>query len=432
MSATTVCQIYYGKEKLPVEVPAANLIGVIEPREASVTQDEITILQQALQNPIGLPPLKELAKRGQKVAIVVDDNTRPTPTHKMLPLILAELETAGVQKEDITIVFANGSHRLQTREEQARLVGEEVMAHYRVTDHNPHDKSTLTYLGQTSRGTPVHINHYVAEADLRILTGLIKPHCEAGYSGGGKAILPGVSSIETIISDHNYEANANPNAVFGVIDGNPIRSDIEDAAHLVEPCFILNVILDKEKRIVDAVAGEMIQAHRVGTQKLDQLVRVPVPEVADIVIAGCSYPTSVSLYQAANAALACTRLVHPIVKQGGIIILAAPCPEGVGGGPLYQLMSEAATPQEVVAKIAQPGFFLHDQWAAQLWATSLIHSDVYLVAEGLTLEQARNMKATLYTSVAAALEAALAQKGREARILVLPDAPYTIADLMSD
>ncbi|BCV19951.1 transcriptional regulator [Moorella sp. Hama-1] len=429
MLTTTTCPLYYGKARISVEVPTANLIGIIDPREAKIQEDEFTILRQALQNPIALPPLKELAQPGQKVAIVVDDNTRPTPTWKMLPLILAELETAGVQKEDITIVFANGSHRLQTREEQARLVGEEVMANYRVTDHNPHDKSTLTYLGQTSRGTPVHINHYVAEADLRILTGLIKPHCEAGYSGGGKAILPGVSSIETIISDHNYEANANPNAVFGVIDGNPIRSDIEDAAHLVEPCFILNVILDKEKRIVDAVAGEMIKAHRVGTQKLDRLVRVAVPEVADIVIAGCSYPTSVSLYQAANAALACTRLVHPIVKKGGIIILAAPCPEGVGGGPLYQLMSEAATPQEVVDKIAQPGFFLHDQWAAQLWATSLIHSDVYLVAEGITPEQARNMKAALYTSVEAALKAALTAKGRQGHILVLPDAPYTIPEL---
>jgi len=431
MDMLTSCSVFYGKEKLAVELPEQNLIGVIEAREAELPPDEIAMMRDALLNPIGLPPLTELAHPGQKVAIVVDDNTRPTPTAKMLPLILAELKQAGIADDDIAIVYANGSHRQQTREEQVRLVGAEVMARYRVCDHNNRDRSQLTYMGTTASGTPVYVNHFVAEADLRILTGLIKPHCQAGYSGGGKAILPGVSSIETIIADHNYEGVKHPLAIFGVIDGNPIRKDIEDAADLVAPCFILNVILDRDKRIVDAVSGDMIRAHRLGVEKLDRLVRIPVAEVADIVVAGCSHPTSVNMYQAVNGALACTRLINPIIKQGGVIILAAPCPEGIGGGPFYQLMSEAATPQAVIDKVAQPGFFLHDQWAAQLWATVLTYCDVYFVTDGIPDDKVRQMKAVPYHSVGSALEAAFNKMGTEARILVDVDAPYTIPELVT-
>ncbi len=425
------CTIFYGKEKLAVDLPAQNLIGVIEPREVDVPQDETAVMRDALLNPIGLPTLKELALPGQKVAIVVDDNTRPTPTARMLPLILAELQQAGVRDEDITIVFANGAHRQQTREEQTQLVGAEAIARYRVYDHNCHDRSQLSYMGVTASGTPVHVNHFVAGADLRILTGLIKPHCQAGYSGGGKAILPGVSSIETIIADHNYESIIHPKAIFGVIDGNPMRRAIEEAAHLLAPCFILNVILDRDKHIVDAVAGDMIRSHRVGVQKLDRFVRVPVPEAADIIVAGCSHPTSVNLYQAANAATVCTRLIRPIVKRGGVIIVAAPCPEGIGDGPFYQLVRDAATAQEVIDKVAQPGFFMHDQWEAQLWATVLTYCQVYFVTDGITADRVREMKAAPYPSVAGALQAALSEQGSDARILVVPDAPYTIPDLVT-
>ncbi len=425
------CTIFYGKEKLAVDLPEQNLIGVIEPREVDVPQDETAVIQDALRGPIGLPPLEELALPGQKVAIVVDDNTRPTPTARMLPLILAELQQAGVRDEDITIVFANGAHRQQTREEQTQLVGAEAIARYRVCDHNCHDRSQLSYMGATASGTPVHVNHFVAEADLRILTGLIKPHCQAGYSGGGKAILPGVSSIETIIADHNYEAIIHPRAIFGVIDGNPMRRAIEEAAHLLAPCFILNVILNRDKHIIGAVAGDMIKAHRVGVQKLDWFVRVPVPEVADIIVAGCSHPTSVNMYQAANAATVCTRLIRPIVKRGGVIIVAAPCPEGIGDGPFYQLVREAATAQEVIDKVAQPGFFMHDQWEAQLWATVLTYCQVYFVTDGITADRVREMKAAPYPSVAGALQAALSEQGSDARILVVPDAPYTIPELVT-
>jgi nickel-dependent lactate racemase len=235
--------ISYGKSKIDVSVPGDNLIGYFEPNKIEAAGDAEVIIKNALKNPIGLPTIAELAKPGQKVAIVVDDNTRPTPTHIMLPYILEELHGAGIMAEDISIVFANGSHRLNTKEEQIRLLGgEHILEKYFVWDHDPNDMENIRYLGRTSRNTPVHVNRYVADADLRILLGLIKPHSVAGYTGGGKSILPGVSSIETIISDHNYEATGHPRSILGVIDGNPIRSDLEEAASLVYPAFILNVV----------------------------------------------------------------------------------------------------------------------------------------------------------------------------------------------
>ncbi len=347
----------------------------------------------------------------------------------------SDLELAYDAKKDVTMVYARGfKQKGVTVGEVARLAqiySWGTIARYRVCDHNCHDRSQLSYMGATASGTPVHVNHFVAEADLRILTGLIKPHCQAGYSGGGKAILPGVSSIETIIADHNYEAIIHPRAIFGVIDGNPMRRAIEEAAHLLAPCFILNVILNRDKHIIGAVAGDMIKAHRVGVQKLDWFVRVPVPEVADIIVAGCSHPTSVNMYQAANAATVCTRLIRPIVKRGGVIIVAAPCPEGIGDGPFYQLVREAATAQEVIDKVAQPGFFMHDQWEAQLWATVLTYCQVYFVTDGITADRVREMKAAPYPSVAGALQAALSEQGSDARILVVPDAPYTIPELVT-
>ncbi|HBQ63691.1 MAG TPA: hypothetical protein DD727_01935, partial [Clostridiales bacterium] len=230
------CEVVYGKERLQVDIDDRSLIGCYAPRRMQtgeglndpeqIRKESEDIMRRALASPIALPPLAGLAKGGQKVAIVVDDYSRPTPTHLMLPLLFEELQAVGVRDEDITIVFAYGTHRFHTLEEKIKLLGgdrpeegEAILRKYRVWDHDCRDEANLRYLGKTSRGTPVHINRFVAEADLRILTGLIKPHSAAGYTGGGKAILPGVSSRQTIISDHNYQATGHPGARLGNIDG---------------------------------------------------------------------------------------------------------------------------------------------------------------------------------------------------------------------
>jgi nickel-dependent lactate racemase len=427
---TILCRVSYGKEELKIPVPGDMLVGEFRSKEPAPDSGESDLIQKALNNPIGSPRLEALVKRGSKVAIVVDDNTRPTPTAKILPFVLDRLFQGGVEKKNITIVFANGTHRLNTREEQIKILGDEkYLSEYRISDHDPHDKSNLTSLGKTSRGTSVDINSYVAEADVRVLIGLIKPHAFAGYTGGGKSILPGVSSLETVIADHNYKATDHPRSVLGVIDGNLIRGDIEEAAHLVDPCFIVNVILSEKKEILNVVAGDMIAAHRRGTQILDTMVRLEIPETADIIIAGCSHPTSVNLYQSSNALLNCIKVVKPIIKKGGIIILASPCPEGIGDGPFYSLIKAEAKLEDVLKKLADPSTFVHDQWAAQVWATMLLYCDVYIVASGIRDNDVREMKAHPFASLEEAFAAAVKKKGASARVTVLTDAPYIIPDL---
>jgi nickel-dependent lactate racemase len=426
----TCCSVCYGKEMREVFIPTKNLIGLISVKPQAGAADEPAILRAALNNPIASRRLCQLAKPGMKVAIIADDITRPTPTAKMLPLVMEELRAAGVAEKDITLVFAMGSHRPHTRREQQLLLGGEWIERIRVIDHNAFDKSALVSLGKTSRGTPIEINRQVAEADLRVMLGLIKPHCTAGYTGGGKAILPGVSGIETIIADHCYETTAHPCSIIGVIDGNPVRADIEDAAGVLSPSFVFNVILDRDKRVAAAVSGDMIKAHRRGAALADELIRADVHEVCDIAVVGCRYPASIHLYIAANAALSCVRVPRPIIRRGGVLIMAAPCEEGIGGGPFHELMRDADSPEDVLDKISQPGFFVHDQWAAQLWADALTHCDVYLVADGLSEQDARDMKCRLFSSLDAALDAAFERMGRDARVTAITDGPNCIVSLV--
>ncbi len=421
------CSLAYGTETLRIEVPSDSLIGEFTARPAPSAGRDGELIDAALRNPVRSPRLEQLVRTGSTVAIVVDDNTRPTPTATILPHILSVLHGRGVRRQDVTIVFANGSHRLNTREEQIRILGDErYLREYRISDHDVHDTANLTSLGTTARGTPVRINSWVARADIRILIGLIKPHAFAGYTGGGKSILPGVSSLETIMADHDYHATAHPGSVLGVIEGNLIRTDIEEAAGLLSPCFIVNTVLDEEKRIVGVVAGDMIEAHREGVKLLDAMVRVDVPEVADIVVAGCSHPTSVNLYQSSNALLNCTKTLRPVVRKGGIVILASPCPEGIGDGPFHELVREAASPEAILERLSRPGFFIHDQWAAQAWAAALLHCTVFLVASGIRDAAALEMKSRPFPDVRRALDAAFEEQGPGARVTVLPDAPYIV------
>jgi len=424
------CSVCYGREMRDVAIPAENLIGQLSVKPRQGAADELDVLRAALENPIASQRLCRLAKPGMKVAVIADDITRSTPTAKMLPLVMEELLSAGVAEKDVTLVFATGSHRPHTREEQARLMGgEEWFERIRVVDHDAFDRSALVFLGRTSRGTPIEINRRAAEADLRVMLGLIKPHCTAGYTGGGKSILPGVSGIDTIIADHCYETTAHPCSIIGVIDDNPVRADIEDAAGVLSPSFLFNAVLDRDKRVAAAVSGHMIVAHRRGAAFADELIRVDVHEVCDIAVVGCCHPTSIHLYIAANAALSCVRVPRPIIRRGGVLIMAAPCEEGIGGGPFHELMRSADSPEGVLAKISQPGFFVHDQWAAQLWADVLTHCDVYLVADGLSEQDARDMKCRLFSSLDEALNAAFERMGRGARVTAVTDGPNCIVAL---
>lgn len=420
-------KISYGKKVLMVHVPEKNLLDYAYLPYVPGVVDEEEAITRAIKNPIEMESLEKLSAPGQKVAIVVDDITRPTPTHKFLPPIVKELESAGIRDKDITIVFATGSHRFHTNEEKEFLLGAEYASRFKAIDHNASDKEAMVFLGHTSRGTPVEVNKRVAGADLKILTGSIKPHSYAGYSGGGKSLLPGVCSMDTVIADHDYDSTLHPNALVGHMEGNPIRVDIEEAALLVDNCFIVNGILNSKKEIVSVVAGDMIKAHREGARLLDSWAKVPVKGPADIVIAGCSHPTSISYYQAINAISHCVRIPEPIVRPGGTVIVAAPCPDGVGSdGPFYDLVKEANSPDEVLEKLRQPGFFAHDQWAAQSYCGDLMVVNLIMVTDAIDKKTVEEMLATYAPSIQVALEMALEKLGPGSKVVVISDSPYII------
>ena len=364
---------------------------------------------RALQNPIGAPRIGEIVRPGETIAIVTSDITRPLPSYQILPLLLDELFQAGIQAEDVTVVFGLGSHRKQTPEEQKKLVGESVYARVKCIDG---DDSDCVHFGTTSRGTPVDIVRPVAEADRRICLGNIEYHYFAGYSGGAKAIMPGVSTRAAIQSNHSRMVEAA--AAAGRLAGNPVREDIEEAAQMVGVDFIVNVVLDEHKKIVRAVAGDLVQAHREGCRYLDQLYGKPIVSRADIVVVSQGgAPKDLNLYQTQKAL---DNAKHA-VKKGGVIILVGSCKEGLGEHVFEEWMTQSPNAHSMIDRV-QKDFQLGGHKAAAI-AMVLEDADIYLVSE---LEPAfvKTIFLTPFGDVQSAFDAALRKCGEEASVIVMP------------
>ena len=374
----------------------------------------VAAVEDALDHPIGSPALEELVRPGQKVVIVTSDISRPMPSYKVLPSVLKRLEKAGVSMEDVTVVLALGSHRPHTEEEQKKLVGEEVFRTVRCEDSTA---SGFVRIGTTSMGTPVDIARRVAEADVRICLGNIEYHYFAGYSGGGKAIMPGVSTPEAIQSNHSRMLEAA--AVAGNMAGNPIREDIEEAAALCGVDFILNVVLDEHKEIVCAVAGDVVAAHREGCHFLDRIYKTEIPAKADIVIASQGgAPKDLNLYQVQKA----LENAKYAVRDGGVIILVGACAEGFGSKIFQEWFEQAEKPSDLTDRIRRE-FRLGGHKAAAM-AAVVQRAEVYLVSE-LPEEDVRGAFMTPYQSVQSALDGAIAKLGDQAKVLLMPYAGST-------
>ena len=332
----------YGKTEVCARIPAKNFLGKIEPKEKPGVDDAIAEIKRALQEPIGTKRISEIAKPGDKVAIIVDDFTRPAPSHLMVPPILEELNNAGVKNEDITIIFACGTHRPVTDEEARRLLGEEIVGKIKYVSHNCSAKDHV-YVGTTkTHGTKVYLNRIFVEADVKILTGDVGLHYYAGYGGGRKSILPGISSCETI--QHNHAMLLHKNAHTGILEGNPIHEDMMEAAELAKIDFILNVVLNSKGEIVRAFAGDWRKAFYEGVKLVDEMYKVPVERKADIVVVSCGgHPFDIDLYQAYKAVDGALE----VVKRGGVIVWVAECSEGYGNQVFYEWMQKYRTLKEV-------------------------------------------------------------------------------------
>ncbi len=399
----------YGSGVQTVELPEKNLVAILESNPVAHERRGEDAVRYALAHPIGAGLLRDTVKADQRVAIITSDISRPLPSYDVLPAVLDELYAAGLSPSQITVVFALGSHRRHTQEEMKRLVGERCFNEVRCVDSDIND---CVHMGVTSCGTPVDIDRTVAEADFRICLGNIEFHYFAGYSGGAKAIMPGVSTPAAIQANHRMMLS--PDACAGKLEGNPIRADIEEAGAVCGVDYIVNAVLDEHKHIVYAVAGEVTQAHRVGCAYLDKMYRKPIPARADIVLVSQGgAPKDANLYQTQKAL---DNAKHA-VKSGGTIILMGACNEGLGSKTFEEWLTKAPTAHSMVERIGRE-FVLGGHKAAAIGMV-LENADIDLISE-MEDDFVRSIFLNPRHSAQEAFDAAFAKYGPDATVIAMP------------
>ena len=418
-------QLAYGKTGLPVNVPDSAI--VIEPRHLPALADDKAAVVAAMRNPLGTPPLKSMVGKGDTVAIVISDITRPTPNHKLVPWIMEEL--GHVPRENFVIINGLGTHRANTQEELAGMLGWEIVNTVRIENHDAFDDAKLVRVGRNSYGSEVYFNKTYVEAKFKIVTGFIEPHFFAGFSGGPKGINPGVAGIKTILDFHNAEMIGHPLSTWGVIEGNILQDAATQNCLMAKPDFMLNVTLNGEKQITGVVAGDVIAAHREGCKFVKETAMYAVDEPFDIVVTTNSgYPLDQNLYQTVKGMSAAAQ----IVKQGGAIISASECSDGVPDhGNYAKILKMRDTAGELLEMICDPEFCLFDQWQVQVQAMVQLKADCYLFST-LDPQIVKNAKFTPIDSVEATLQQLCQKIGPQVRVAVLPLGPLTIPYVRED
>lgn len=411
----------YGSGHLEVEFPQGT--HIILPSEQPGLPDEEAALRAVLDAPVQCPPLRDLAAQAKSICIVHTDITRATPNDRLIPWLLAYLESAGVPKDRITLLNGLGTHRPNTRAELEQMLTPEVVEQYRCLNHEPENDNAHDAFGVTRDGTPVLINSHLAQANLRIITGFIEPHFFAGFSGGPKGIMPGVAALRTVMSNHGAAHIGDRRATFGMTEGNPIWEEMRDIALRVGPSFLMNVALNEKREITGIFAGDLVAAHRQGIAFVRASAMQPVDEPFDIVVTTNSgYPLDMNLYQAVKG----MRAADLIVKDGGTVIVAAECREGApAGSPHDRLLREVGTSEALLARVATPGFIWPEQWQGQIQSLIQRHAEVLIYSAMLDADiQAAHL--TPCHDIARAVADRAQTIGPGARIAVLPLGPLTI------
>lgn len=402
-------EIGFGDCPQSIEINDANVIDILTPNNITINLTDAKEVQRALNSPIGTEKLSKIIKQGEKIVIITSDITRPMPTHIVMPVLLDELYANGINPDDITLVFALGSHRKHTQDEIKKLAGERAYAEITCIDADSND---CICMGKTNIGTPVDITRIVACADKRICLGNIEYHYFAGYSGGAKAIMPGVSTKSAIQCNHSLMIK--PMAVAGNLENNPVRKDLEEAIKYCPIDFIINVVLDEHKKIIHAVAGHFIKAHRAGCNFLDSLYCKTIPKLADIVVVSQGgAPKDINLYQTQKAL---DNAKHA-VRKGGIIILVGACNEGLGEETFEKFMTTSKSPNDMVLQIAKK-FELGGHKAAAIGLV-LENADIYLVSK-MDANFVTSIFLKPYNDVQTALDDAFKTLGKDATVIVMP------------
>lgn len=413
--------ITYGRNGLDVHLPPDARTTVIESRFAPGLPDEPSAMREALRRPINSPPLRELLSPGDTVAIVFSDFTRPQPRERMLSVLLDEV-AGPVSSHDIVLINGLGTHRPSTAAELRAMLGDEIAGRYRIVQSDAQDQGTQVNLGTTRFGHAAWINAEYMRADVKILTGFIEPHIFAGFSGGPKAVLPGVAGMETILDNHSGPMLSSPTATWGVTGGNAIWEEMLEVAHMTRPDFLFNVTLNRKREICGVFAGEMEAAHRAGIEQARASAMVAVDGPFDVALTtNAGYPLDLNLYQSVKGISAAAQVVRP----GGAILMTSECWDGIPDFGNYKMfLAEAGSPQALLDRVLTPGLRLHDQWEAFLHAQLCLHADIHLYADGLSDADIRMAMLTPCRDIEATLRDLVARYGP--RLCVLPEGPMTI------
>jgi nickel-dependent lactate racemase len=412
----------YGSTGLEVDLPDHG-VTVIEPVHRPASHDAHATLLKAIRHPMDSAPLSALVKPGHKVAISVCDVTRAQPRRECLRAIFEVLPH--LRREDVTILIATGTHRANTDAELERMLGRDILSTCRVINHDSRDAGALARVGRTPTGVEVFLNRQWLAADVRITTGFVEPHFFAGFSGGPKMVAPGLAGLSTVLTLHDAERIGHANATWGITEGNPVHDDVRAVAAMAPPHFAIDVALNRNQQITAAFAGSLWMEHRAACAHVKATAMRAVPSPFDVVITTNSgYPLDQNLYQAVKGMSAAAQ----IVKQGGVIICAAECRDGLPAHGSYgAVLASQPSPRALLDMIRTPGRPTEpDQWQVQVQAQVQLKASVQVKTAGLTHEQVRAAHFTPIDDVSDAVRRSLLRAGPSATLCVLPQGPQTI------
>lgn len=408
-------KLQYGRSGLEVTVPSS-VVEVIEPREQAAIEDAHAAFIQAVDHPIGTAPLAQLIDGEDTVAIVIPDITRPLPSHLLLPWLLQCI--SHVPDGNIVIVNGTASHRPNTADELRGMVGADVYRRINIVNHNGYDPSECVEVAEPGDGPSLLMNRHYVNASKRILMGFIEPHLMAGFSGGYKAIFPGIADIDSIMHYHRASVIGDPRSTWGEIEGNPTQMQVRSKGQLCPADFCINVTLNAQQQITNYFCGDVLQAHDEGCAYVKANAMVSCQQEFPIVITtNAGYPLDQNLYQTVKGMSAAAK----IVKKGGLIITAAQCEEGFPQhGNFKTLMHDYDSPEALLQAINAPGFSLFDQWEAQVLAMIQLHARVALYSDIPDDELSRAFITPTH-DIEALIGDELARIGSDAPIAVLPN-----------
>ena len=426
-------QIPYSKSSLEFHLLPNMQATVAVSQPAQPIADVSLAIQEALKHPVGTPPLREIAKEGDRICIVFTDITRASPDHQLVPALLRELEQAGVRDKDITLLCGIGMHRPSTDEEKNTKLGAEIAARYKVIDNEPQNPEALVDLGVTPGGVPVLLHRSVVETDLLIATGIVEPHQYAGYSGGRKTVAVGAAGEALIAHTHGPAFVDHPGTRLGRIEGNPFHEAVTEAARRANLRFILNVVLDDDKRVLRVTAGDPELAFQDLVAFAKSVYEVPIPQQYDIAIGGVGFPKDANLYQASRAPSYLFFAPVPVVRKGGFFIIPARCEEGAGAGVGEQRFLAAmrdAPDIQFILDDARKNGYPPGQQRAFVMAKVLEEANVIIVGSECP-DLVADCKMIPAATMEEALELAAIKLGPACDVLIVPHAMLTLPVLQT-